>query len=66
MIPFAIGERAWSHQQITPFRPQAIHWLLRRAAVAWREPKYAALAEKISGATDRMALAMPVISPRPR
>lgn len=66
MIPFAIGEREWSHQQITPFRPQAIHWLLRRAAVAWRDPKYAALAETVGGTTEQMALTMPVISPRQR
>jgi len=59
MVPFAAGERKWGHQQITPFRPEAIHPVLRRAAHGFREPRYAALAQKIGGGTARMALTMP-------
>lgn len=59
LIPFATDGRPWPHKQITPFRPQALGWLLRRAAVAWREPRYAALDERLGGATSREILTLP-------
>jgi Alginate lyase len=59
LVPFATNGRPWPHKQITTFRPQALGWLLRRAAVAWREPRYAALAERLGGATPRELLTMP-------
>ena len=59
MVPVAIGDRKWSYDQITEFRPGALHWLLRRAAVAWNEPKYRELAAKVGGGTPRMDLTVP-------
>jgi hypothetical protein len=59
MIPFGVGEREWTHQQITPFRAQAIHPVLRRAARGFREPKYSAIAAKIGGGSARMEVTMP-------
>jgi hypothetical protein len=59
MVPYATGDRKWTYDQITPFRPSVIHGLLRRAAVAWNEPKYRALADKLGGGTPRLALVVP-------
>lgn len=59
MVPYAAGERKWPDPQITDFRPGVIHRVLRRAAVAWKEPKYRALAEKIGGGSARLVLVVP-------
>ena len=59
LLPFAAGEKKWPEAQITPFRPGELHVLLRRAAVAWKEPKYRELAMKIGGATPRIDLIVP-------
>jgi alginate lyase len=56
LVPFAAGERTWPEAQITPFRPGELHPLLRRAAVAWKEPKYRELAMKIGGSSARVDL----------
>ncbi len=56
LLPFAAGERKWTHAQITPFRASELHALLRRAAVAWNEPKYRQLAQKIGGGNERLDL----------
>lgn len=58
LIPYATREREWTGTQITPFRPEAIHTLLRRAAVAWREPRFRDLAVTIGGATPRLDLTL--------
>ena len=59
MIPFAKGERKWPDAQITEWKPGAIHWLLRRAAVVWKEPRYRDQATAIGGGTPRMELIVP-------
>ena len=59
LVPFAAGEKKWPEAQITPFRPGELHVLLRRAAVAWKEPKYRELAMKIGGGTPRIDLIVP-------
>jgi hypothetical protein len=59
LVPYAAGDRKWPDPQITDFRPGVIHGLLRRAAVAWNEPKYRALAEKIGGGPPRLLLVVP-------
>jgi len=56
LVPYAAGDRKWTYPQITAFEPRAIHRLLRRAAVAWKEPKYRALASKVGGDSARLAL----------
>ena len=59
MVVYAAGERKWTFDQITTFRASTIHRILRRAAVAWKEPGYKALAEKIGGGSLRLILTMP-------
>lgn len=56
LVPFAAGERPWTYPEITGFEPGAIHRLLRRAASAWSEPSYRALATKVGGGTARLDL----------
>jgi hypothetical protein len=59
LFPFAAGDRRWTDAQITPFRPSELHWLLRQAAIAWREPRYQALATRVGGRSPRMDLTLP-------
>ena len=59
MVPYAAAERKWTFDQITPFRAGTIHRILRRGAVAWKEPKYKALAERIGGGGPRLILTVP-------
>jgi len=59
LVPYAAGDRKWTYPQITAFEPRAIHRLLRRAAVAWKEPEYRALAGKLGGGSPRLDLVVP-------
>ena len=59
LIPFATGERPFPHEQITEFRPSALHPVLRQAAVGWGEPRYRDLARQIGGGTQRQELILP-------
>lgn len=59
MVPFAAGGRRWPEAQITTWRPDTLHPLLRRAAVAWKEPRYRDLALKIGGGPARLDLIVP-------
>jgi hypothetical protein len=59
MVPYAAGEGKWAFDQITEFRASTIHRILRRGAVAWKAPKYKALADKIGGGGPRVILTMP-------
>jgi len=56
LVPFATGQRKWPHEQITELRPEAIHGLLRKAAAAWNEPRYRAIAERVGGGSPRLDL----------
>ena len=56
LVPFAAGERRWPEAQITPFQSSALYPLLRRAAVAWKAPRYRELAAKVGGGSPRMEL----------
>jgi hypothetical protein len=59
LVPYAAGERTWAYDQITPFSASALHPILRRAASAWKEPKYRALADRIGGGGPRLILTIP-------
>jgi hypothetical protein len=48
LVPYAAGEKKWEHEQITPLRGGSLAPLLRRAGVAYREPRYGRLAENLS------------------
>jgi hypothetical protein len=60
MVSFAAtNEKRWPHEQMGGVRPAVIHSLLRRAAVAWKEPKYRALAATVGGGSQRLDLLVP-------
>jgi hypothetical protein len=59
LIPVAIREKRWPHEQITQLRPSALHPVLRRAALGWNDPRYRELAERIGGGTPRLELTLP-------
>lgn len=47
LVMFADNGPKWPHQQITPFDVGPLVPLLREAAVQWRSPAYAALADRL-------------------
>jgi hypothetical protein len=49
LLPFAVGEKKWSYQQISGWQPERIAPLLRRAAIAYRRPAYEKAIEKLPG-----------------
>lgn len=49
LAPFASGEGKWEHEQIGGIHPDALYPLLRQAALAYDEPAYERLIEKIPG-----------------
>ena len=54
LLPFAIGAKKWSYQQISPWQPEKLAPLLRRAAGRYREPAYEKAISKLPGAfTDQ-------------
>jgi hypothetical protein len=61
LVPFAVAEKQWPHKQIRKLRPASLAPLLRRAAIAWREPRYEALLARLPGVRedDRMNLLTP-------
>ena len=59
LVPYAAGERKWAFDQITPFSASTVHTILRRGAVAWKEPKYKALADQVGGGGPRLILTIP-------
>lgn len=48
LIPYAMGEKDWTHRQIHQLDPTKLVSLLRRAAIAYQEPRYERLARRIS------------------
>jgi hypothetical protein len=59
LIPFATREKRFPHDQITEFRPSALHPVLRQAAVGWNELRYRELARQIGGGTATLDLTFP-------
>ena len=54
LLPFAVGEKKWSYQQISTWQPEKLAPFLRRAAVNYREPVYEKAISKLPGAfTDQ-------------
>ena len=47
LYPFAVGEKKWDYQQLGGVEPQALFPLMRRAAGAYRDEKFRAVASKI-------------------
>ena len=48
LMPFATGAKPWPYKQISPFQPEKLAPLLRRAALQYREPAYEQAIGKIS------------------
>ncbi len=48
-LPYALGEKKWSHQQIGRFDPREILLPLRRAAIALNDDKYVDALQRIQG-----------------
>ena len=48
LVPFAVGESKWKYSQITPFQPEKLGPLLRRASIAYRQPRYEQAISKLS------------------
>jgi hypothetical protein len=51
LLPFAIGAKKWSHQQISAWQPERLAPLLRRAALEYREVSYENALTKLAGVT---------------
>jgi Alginate lyase len=58
LVPFATRERPWTYKDLDRFEPGALEWLLRRAAVAWKDPRYRSIASAIGG-RERLNLTLP-------
>ena len=52
LIPYALGQKTWTYQQISEYKKNNIYTLLLQAAVAYNEPKYAALAKQLDSEVD--------------
>jgi hypothetical protein len=48
LIPFAAGEKEWKHEQIAKAKFADLAPLLRRVAVAYNEPRYERLIDKVA------------------
>jgi hypothetical protein len=53
LLPYAVKEKDWPHEQITPIKYGDMVEVLRRAANAYDEPKYEAAAKKIQQTDPR-------------
>ena len=51
LLPFAIGAKKWSYQQISAWQPEKLAPLLRRAALQYREMAYENALSKLPGVT---------------
>ena len=49
LIPFAVGEKKWPYEQISPFEPKRIAPLLRRASIAFADGSYEDALRKLPG-----------------
>lgn len=61
LIPYALGEQEWEHEQLGGIVPTSLVPLLRRAARAYDEPRYEQALRRIPGvsAEDRLHLLWP-------
>jgi len=60
LLPYATGEKPWQHRQIRAFDPSRLAPLLRRAAVAYQQPRYERAARQLTtDPADRMHLLWP-------
>jgi hypothetical protein len=58
LVPFALGEKKWPHQQLGGWSPQNLFPLMRRAASSFKDEQYRVALQKLPdvGAADRSRL----------
>jgi len=61
LLPFALGEKKWPHQQLGDWPPEMLYPLVRRAAVKYKDSGYQTLLAKIPNVevNDRSVLLQP-------
>jgi hypothetical protein len=47
LLPYAMGEKQWSYQQITEYKKNSIYPLLLKAAAIYKNDQYATMAKQI-------------------
>src|SRR5580704_18732913 len=52
LVPYAAGKKKWDYQEIAGFHADALVPALLRASLAYHDPNYAALAQKIASDRD--------------
>lgn len=52
LIPYALGQKTWTYQQISEYKKNNIYTLLLQAAVAYNDLKYTALAKQLDSEVD--------------
>jgi hypothetical protein len=52
LIPYALGQKTWTYQQIGEYKKNNIYTLMLQAAAAYGDPKYAALAKQLNSEVD--------------
>ena len=62
LVPYAVRERKWTYPDISGFTGAELHDVLRRAAVAWNEPRYADIAARVGGGSPWLDLVTPAPS----
>ncbi len=63
MVPFATGEKPWTHEQITPQTFAPMVTLFRQAAIAYQEPAYEKRMLRLTG-VERQILMNDLLQPQ--
>lgn len=63
LVPFALGEKKWSYQQLGEWPPQALYPLIRKAALKYPDRQYKALLSKIPKVAPENRINL--LSPKP-
>jgi len=58
LLPYATGEKKWTYQQISEFKPEELSPLLLRAAAVYKQPAYRDAAAKIGGSSDALDVSL--------
>jgi len=58
LLPFALGQKPWTYPQIDGFRGNMLLHAVQMAARAYKDPKYTAAAQQLSGDHDDLTTAL--------
>jgi hypothetical protein len=58
LLPYAVGDRKWSHEQIEPIKPQELAPLLLEASLRFKIPEYRTAALKLDPSLPSSSLAL--------